>query len=431
MEKVKAFCRAHRGILVLLGLVLLERLALLGLLGPEYYIVSDDGAYVNAGIIFARTGTVTIHETVSAQIMPGMPVLIGLICRLVGEGSGLWLTLKLLWIALGTLTPWFVYRAVTVHAPKRWGLAAAGFFLLPNFAWLDNVILTETPFLLCLAVMVYCTFQMAETQKGMYFWGTLIAYMAALMLKANIGLFPVFAAVYLLVKKYPFRRLLRQGIGLGCVMLCFLIPWSIRNYQLYDAFIPLTFGTGNPRLLGTYQGYGYPPDDGLDYAENVEKPAAEALAKYYDPAGSLKAEHLRKFVELETDGIKADYRFRVWWQQDPISLLVSYLIIKPAMMLANVFYWEPVFGVPRWLLIGLRCAELALCAGAAAALLRQRRNRAEVWYLLALYGFHLYLYAMNVSFSRYGESLIVLRYILLGLGLPALAAWKNSIKKAP
>jgi len=321
MEKVKAFCREHRGILVLLGLVLLERLALLGLLGPEYYIASDDGAYVNAGIIFARTGTVTIHETVSAQIMPGMPVLIGLICRLVGEGSGLWLTLKLLWIGMGTLTPWFVYRAVTVHVPKKWGVAAAGFFLLPNFAWLDNVILTETPFLLCLAVMVYCTFQMAETQKGMYFWGTLIAYMAALMLKANIGLFPVFAAVYLLWKKYPFMRLLRQGIGLGCVMLCFLIPWSIRNYQLYDAFIPLTFGTGNPRLLGTYQGYGYPPDDGLDYVENVEKPAAEALAKYYDPAGSLKAEHLRKFVELETDGIKADYRLRVWWQQDPISLL--------------------------------------------------------------------------------------------------------------
>jgi len=428
MEKVTAFCRQHRAALMITGLALLERLILLWVLGPEYYIASDDGAYVHAGILFARTGQITIHEVVSAQSMPGMPVLIGLVCRLVGEGYGLWLALKLLWIAMGTLTPWVVYRAVTVHAPGWCGAAAAAFFLLPNFAWLDNVILTETPFLLCLSAMVYGTFMMAESQKSRYFWLTMGAYLAALMLKANIGLFPVFAAVYLLWKKYPFMRLLRQGIGLGCVMLCFLIPWSLRNYRLYDAFIPLTYGTGNPRLLGTYQGYGYPADEALDYERYVEKPAAEALAKYYNPDGTLKGEHLKKYVELESDGIKADYRLAVWWEEDPISLLVSYLVIKPAMMLVNVFYWESVFGVPRWLLIGLRCAELAVwCAGLWCAF-RKKHRRPELCYLLALYGFHLYFYAMNVSFSRYGESLMPLRYLMLGLCLVPLM---EKVKKHP
>ena len=88
MEKVKAFCREHRYMLVLLGLILAERLVFLLTVGPEYYIASDDGAYVHAGILFARTGRITIHETVSAQIMPGMPVFIGLVCKLVGEGTG-------------------------------------------------------------------------------------------------------------------------------------------------------------------------------------------------------------------------------------------------------------------------------------------------------------------------------------------------------
>ena len=157
MEKVKAFCRAHRYMLVLLGLILAERLVFLLTVGPEYYIASDDGAYVHAGILFARTGRITIHETVSAQIMPGMPVFIGLVCKLVGEGTRLWLALKLIWIALGTLTPWLVYRSVGMFAPRWCALAAAACVLAPNFVWLDNLILTETPFLCFLAGMVYCT----------------------------------------------------------------------------------------------------------------------------------------------------------------------------------------------------------------------------------------------------------------------------------
>ena len=53
--------------------------------------------------------------------------------------------------------------------------------------------------------------------------------MLALMLKANIGIYPLFAAIYLLVVKYDFKVLLKQGLILACALLCFMIPWSIRN----------------------------------------------------------------------------------------------------------------------------------------------------------------------------------------------------------
>ena len=149
--------------------------------------------------------------------------------------------------------------------------------------------------------------------------------------------------------------------------------------------------------------------------------AAERFAKYYNPDGSLKAEHLKKFVELERDGIRADYRLDVWWDRDPVSLLLSYLVIKPGMMLVNVFYWDPVLGVPRWLLISLRCLELAVCLAGTCLLLLQKRHRAELALLWSLYGFHLYLYAVNFSFSRYGESLMVLRYLIFGLALQGIA----------
>jgi len=58
--------------------------------------------------------------------------------------------------------------------------------------------------------------------------------------------------------KYGIKKLLKQGLIIACVLLCFIVPWSIRNYIHYDAFIPLTYGAGNPMLLGTYQGVGLP-----------------------------------------------------------------------------------------------------------------------------------------------------------------------------
>lgn len=103
--------------------------------------------------------------------------------------------------------------------------------------------------------------------------------MLALMLKANIGIYPLFAAIYLLVVKYDFKVLLKQGLILACALLCFMIPWSIRNYIQFQAFIPLTYGSGNPKLLGTYQGEGYPADETLDYETNVEQGCSGAVCK--------------------------------------------------------------------------------------------------------------------------------------------------------
>lgn len=107
------------------------------------------------------------------------------------------------------------------------------------------------------------------------------------MLKANIALYPLFALVYLLVVKYDWKLLAKQCVVLAGIVLCFVVPWSIRNYVQFHAFVPLTYGAGNPTLLGTYQGEGFPSDDILDYETNVERVAEEKYADYYDDAGKV------------------------------------------------------------------------------------------------------------------------------------------------
>lgn len=411
-----SFMKAHKAALIVLSLLLILRLMALYSLGFTYSLESDDVSYIESGIRFARTGTITMHDDYpSAQIMPGMTVLIGLFVLLFGEGKLLWIALKLLWICMGLGTAWFVYRSVCLFVPKWCGIIGMLPLFRADFIWMDNLILTETPFLLALTAMVYYTLRMGRQPGFRYFWPCAISYMAGLMLKANIALYPLFALVYLLVVKYDRKLLAKQCVVLAGIVLCFVIPWSIRNYVQFRAFVPLTYGAGNPTLLGTYQGEGFPSDDILDYETNVEKVAAEKYADYYDNTGKVLPQYQR-YVSLQKDEIKAAYRQQVWWDTDYKKMLYSYGIIKPQTMIESVFYWDTVFDQPIETLQQIQRVDLYLCIASLVAALVLKRHRKPMLFITAVYLGNIYIYSMSYAFSRYNASLMSMRFILLGIG---------------
>ena len=106
-------------------LVLLE-------LGYNYNLASDDLSYVVSGITFAETGKITMHGVLSAQIMPGMTFLIGMLSLIFGEGHFLWIVLKILWMAMGMGTILVVYKTIKLFANKYVSAIACLFFL---FGW--------------------------------------------------------------------------------------------------------------------------------------------------------------------------------------------------------------------------------------------------------------------------------------------------------
>lgn len=417
----RRFWRENWLLVLVLALLFLERAAALWTLGAEYTLASDDLSYVKSGIYFAQNGVITMHGTTpSAQIMPGMTWLIGLFAALFGEGGhALWLALKLLWISMGTATGWFLFKSVTLFAPKCCGAVACLPLFGADFVWTDNLILTETPFILCLSAMLYYTFLLGRERSRRAFAGCAVSYLAAILLKANIAVYPLFALGYLLAVKYPFKRLLKQGLILACLVLCFLVPWAVRNYVQFRAFVPLTYGAGNPTLLGTYQGYGYPADEELDYASNVDEPFRETYAAYFDENGEIP-ERYQKYLSLQHDGMKASYRLEEWASRDLKSLIVSYGFLKPLEIVRGTFYWERVFNIPGTWVQEAQDLNLLLCALAAAASLLFRKHRAQCLYLIILYGGNVYIYAMTYAFGRYSIGLMPMRCILVGLGASAL-----------
>lgn len=437
---------------LLLLLLFIERVIVFFELGVDYNSGADEVRYIPSGILFAKTGMISYGAPYpTAMIMPGITVVIGLFSLVFGEGLALWTALRFAWMILGVCTAYFVYKTVKLLSSAWCGLLAAMAFLLPNMAWMNNVVLTETPFMLFFVLCIYCTFCMERFDGRKYFIGYLVSFMLGLMFRSNIIVMPLLTGAYLLWRKRDPKRLLCRGLILAGTLLLFVIPWSIRNYIQFDAFIPLTYGAGNPLLLGSYQGEGYPADEALDYEENVTAVMREKYARYYrespepysedqlseagyyiqryDPNGEVKELRHAQYLSLQADGIKARYRLRVWFENDPVGFLKSFLIIKPRWLLNWVWAWRQPLSVSYETLHRISQLNFLFCGLTVLLAAALKKYRAPIVFLGAVYFVNVYITALAFASDRYGTVLMPARYMIAGLGFALLAEAVRRVKQ--
>lgn len=403
--------------LIIVWLLFFERLWMLSRLGAAYSLKSDDISYMKAGITMYRTATLTMHGVISAQIMPGLPALIALFAKIFGTGRGLWLALKLAWCFMGTLAAWFTYLTIREKAPTYAAVLPTLMYFTPDFAWQDNLILTETPYLFLVTLYLYGVIRMGNRKD----WAGFIlmatsAYLAFLLKAQAICLF-FLPLPYLWIKKYPSTRLYGQAFMIFLALLAFMLPWSVRNYKQFRAFIPTTYGIGNPLLLGTYQGEGYPTDEEVDRAP-FDKKVQEEHAFLKDKDGKFSAKHQR-YLELLTDEKLARGRMVYWWKHDRDSMLKSYLWLKPKSMFYETFYWDEVIPKTKYPIIHLRQIDFTLAMAAAVVVLLAKKTVAETYFMLFAYWSQVYMYAYAYVFDRYAQTLLPYRYVAIGFLIPA------------
>lgn len=411
------FFSDHWVMLVIIWLLFFERLWMLSHLGATYGLKSDDLSYVKAGITMYRTATLTMHGVVSAQIMPGLPLLIAGFAKIFGTGHRLWLALKVAWCFMGTMAAWFTYLTIREKAPTYAAVLPTLLFFTPDFAWQDNLILTETPYLFLVTLYLYGVIRMGNRKDWTGFILMALSAYMAFMLKAQAICLFLLPLPYLWIKKYPSTRLYGQAFLVFLAILAFMVPWSVRNYKQFRAFIPTTYGIGNPLLLGTYQGEGYPPEDIFDRGKFVDEVYEEHVF-LKDRNGSFAAKHKRYF-ELLADEKLARARMAYWWKHDRASMLKSYLWLKPKSMLFNTFYWDEVIPKTKYPIIHLRQIDFTLSMAAAVVVLLAKKTVAETYFVLFAYWVQVYMYAYAYVFDRYAQTLLPYRYVAIGFLIPA------------
>lgn len=389
-------------------------------IGPGVLSNSDDVAYVQSGIVFANTGVISVwSDYPTAKIMPGMAVLCGIFSMLFGTGEAYINATRVFMMLLGCGSIFVFYKACCEIMPKWYGVFASLSFLLPNWAWSDNNILTEAPYLLFYLGVIYYTFRLGNeaSPSRRIVAGYIASFMLGLMFRANMLTVPIFSALYLLVfkRKRP-RVLLRPALALAAALMLFVIPWSIRNYAHFGEFIPITNGAANPTLLGTYQGRTAPSDEELDYETNVNAVMRERYAEYYNADGTLIDPADGEKLSEKSDKLKAEYRLREWWARDPGGLIWAYLISKPACMINWVWEWLPNPALYN-ALHRLSIVNFACCILSFVLSMLTRRERGTTLFLTVMYWANIYMIALSFASERYSAMHMPLRYMLCAIGL--------------
>ena len=417
-DKIKKFIKENWCILVVLLLSIILHIFATIDLGINYTINSDDASYIESGITFIKTGKITMHGVISAQIMPGMTFLIGFISLIFGTGTVFMYALKILWALMGIGTIYVVYKTIRLYSIKYISTIPCIFFLAIDYIWMDNMILTETPYIFLFSLLVYHTLKLVLNPNKKDYILIVLYYIMAVFIRPNIGLYPVFLFIYLLLKKYDFKLLMKQCVIAGMILIITLIPWTYRNYKVFGKFIPLTYGTGNPLLLGTYQGVGYPLDEELDYVKNVDEKMDDEMKHYLDNPD--EKDYMTRFYLLEYDGMKAKYRMNEWWKKDKKSMLKSYLFYKPIENFYNYFYWDMVLNVSSKFIVLTRKIDIVMFLISSIIILIDKKKFKEWLFIILVYGSQIVLYSYTFAFSRYAISMFYLRYIIIGIGLGIL-----------
>lgn len=386
------------------------RIAALMTYGLDLTLRSDDEGYVNSAIRLLETGTLTYRgpteperfgQEPTVKIMPGQPLLLASIFLLFGTGDVGLYAAKVATILLGVAGIYGVYLLGRYSFGTAAGLIGALLLAVSiQHILTDNLLLTETPFMTCLIYLVYFSVRLASERKPSHFFAVLFFYLAALLFKATIALYPLVLLIYLLLKKYPLSLMLRQAVVAGAVLLLVLGPWWVRNYVHYERFIPLTAGEGNPLLLGTYQGVGYPNAEPL-----------EVLLKRLNAAHP----HADAFTLLEAQKEAAKERIRQWWQSDPQSFLYSYLVLKPIILWKDTFYWIEIFGIQKETVRQMQPYVVwAGLIGWFLFLLMGKRSKGETVFIALVLLYFTAVYSVYFVFGRY--NIPEMPFLFLGIG---------------
>lgn len=414
---------------LILALALAIRWFTVGLYGSRLNLHSDDARYVQSAKWLFSNGTFSYYapHVPTVHMMPGIVLLLAGVFALFGSGGVGLIVCKLLMSLIAVVGIWGVYLIGKRLGHPMIGLFGALFaaFYVPGILT-STLLLTETPFSTSLIYLLYFSIRSADYHKWNQVSLAALFYVICLYFRPTIALFPVLLLIYFTLRKYP-KHLLTRHISLATIIIVAgMAPWWIRNALTFHHFIAMTDGTGNPLLLGTYQGIDYPNQYGIQQSLNRLISVNTSLV----PTDL----HEQQWMSLQTH--LAVQRIHLWWASHPLQLLISYLWWKPKFLWTDSFYWIPLYHISIGAMDAVQPWLVVLSAiGWGAALVpdpnRHREAPLEVWLVILTLMYFTAISSVYFAFGRYVEPVMPLCMLGIGLGISRLLMhFKNPFMNA-
>ena len=227
---------------VLIGLGVALRLGWVMVMPPVQ--LSDAKDYLTLAQNLLKTGTYVDLETghrLLAFRAPGYPAFLAAAMRLLGDNT---------WMPAATNVILFICSALLLaSAAKALGGKRGQFIALLLFAlWPSDIFATGQAgsesislFLLTAALWLFSLSDVygAKASVAAGFLGGAVA-----LTRPTLLLLPLLWALFMLVGPNPLRRL-RQLVIASIVMVATIAPWTLRNYRVLHAFVPISTNGGD------------------------------------------------------------------------------------------------------------------------------------------------------------------------------------------
>ena len=218
---------------------------------PVHDPVSDSAWYFNRAVTLAEQGTYSERGIPTAYWPVGYPGFLGLLFKITGPSL---LAAKLANLVLAAATFWLLYFFVRRSLGDE--LAARGAVMLltiyPNNAAYVPLLLTETLYT-CLLLGASLCLMTAHAWRNVLLAGAIFG-LATLVKTQTIALVPVLAFVAFLDRWSigNVGRAALRSIGVACVAVAVVLPWSLRNLELFGTFVFVSTNGGMNLLAGNH-----------------------------------------------------------------------------------------------------------------------------------------------------------------------------------
>ncbi|MBP1999639.1 4-amino-4-deoxy-L-arabinose transferase-like glycosyltransferase [Paenibacillus shirakamiensis] len=346
------------------------------LLGTLDKLDNDDVRYIRSGQQLLETGRLIYYNptsTLTAFIMPGLPVLLAGIMKLFGTGdTGVqaYRVFQALLTSCSVAMVYFIARQLYNQRIARISLILIAAYM-PIY-YVGNLVLTETCFTFTMLLFTYSLVVAEARQWKRDYVYVGLALAAAIYFRPTAALLPLTIGLMWLIRRVPFKIMCRHALILGVTVVICLSPWWIRNAQVFHEFIPLTNSSANPFLLGMLINEHEPSDFIRDHAQIYES---------YRHGSEAQQKELAMMI------------FKYQFLNHPIIFGLWIVFGKLLRLIIIPFYWAPVLGIPIWLVVLQHGVYLIASIAGLWTMVRQRKLA-----FLAFFGVLTYFIAVYLPF---------------------------------
>jgi len=310
---------------------------------PLHTLYPDESRFIGEAIKFAKSGEFWMG-TSRAWEMPLTGIFYGFLYKIFNSEELLIISVRIIQSLLLIINAFLVYKiALIIFKDKT--VSFVSFFVVlfyPFFIYYQGLLLSETIFISILLFGFYYTYKWYESyfEINRYFFLANFFLVFSIYSKATMTILPPFLlATFAFLNKKDFGSVLKIFFFSFFAWMVLMSPWWIRNYTIFDRFVPFTTSSGANLYLGNNSfnkngGCDWSKDVDLSLVKSIKKlPELEQNKRFKEEAIKFIYENPNRFIKLMWLKLKRFYNV----QFNNENLRKSFLNIISILSYGTVF----------------------------------------------------------------------------------------------